>query len=304
MNDYKLWGKNRDTVQEHAQYQFIKLCMTINSKFQLIGFDRGKISNALKKVYDDDSMRNEFVKLICPGNEINFSDGKLKVQDRQAIWAVVNEILYNEDYYFQTDKKRPRIFDLGSNFGLAIYYFKHLYPNCLIDAFEPDPDIFTILERNIENNSWTGITTHNCALNGVEGSFVFYKNLEKTLAGSLTTRRIGKEKTISIQVQCKRLSKFLPEHIDFLKIDVEGVEDMVLRDIQSQLGNIDRIFCEYHQGDNLANDRFFRIISLLEENNYAYHIAPSILHNPHNRPMLHVGIPYSRGIWARRRDIS
>jgi FkbM family methyltransferase len=173
----------------------------------------------------------------------------------------------------------------------------------VIDAFEPDPEIFRVLERNTKRNKWRSVTIHNCAVTNEEGLYEFNRNLQKTLAGSLTSRRINKEKTTPIKVKCKKLSEFINGSIDFMKIDVEGVEELVLTDINSQLTNIDRIFCEYHHGNGLSTDRFFQIIQCLEENDFEYRVAPSSVHKLESRPMDQVGRPYSTSIWACRRAI-
>jgi FkbM family methyltransferase len=303
LNYLKTKIESKDWNAQIAKEWFFKLCKAIREKFQPKRLTWKNIEQHINRIVDYETLRQQFVMLLCPENEIQFPDGSLEVFDRQALWALGNEILYNEDYYFKTDKKCPQIFDLGSNIGLSIYYFKHLYPDSVINAFEPDPDIWAVLKRNIERNKWDSVTLHNFALNANEGYAEFNKNLQKTLAGSLTTRRIGKEKTIPIQVRCKRLSEYLTEPVDYLKIDVEGVEELVLGDIQNHLSKVDRIFCEYHQGENLPADRFLRIISLLEENRFAYRIAPSTLYDHQYRPMQQVGIPHTTLIWACRRDI-
>ena len=275
----------------------------ISDKFHPSTLTWKNVEKYLKGVSDYQSMRKQFVRLLCPDNRIQFPGCNLEIFDKQALWALAHEILYNEDYFFKTDNKTPVIFDLGSNIGLSIYYFKLLHSDSVIHAFEPDPDIYAVLKRNVERNKWKNVTIHNCALHAINGYAEFNKNVQKTLAGSLTSRRVGKETTIPIRVRCKRLSEYIEGPIDYMKIDVEGVEDLVLNDIKDQLNQVDRIFCEFHQGDNLPPDRLMQIISLLQKNNFEYRVAPSVLHNHPYRPMLKVGSACTASIWACRRDI-
>ena len=39
----------------------------------------------------------------------------------------------------------PVILDVGANKGQSIDFFKSIYPDCLIYAFEPNPRLFTAL---------------------------------------------------------------------------------------------------------------------------------------------------------------
>jgi FkbM family methyltransferase len=68
----------------------------------------------------------------------------------------------------------PAIFDCGANIGMATLYFKWLYPNARIEAFEADPTAFAVLEMNIARNRLTNVTAHNCALWDENGQIEFF----------------------------------------------------------------------------------------------------------------------------------
>jgi hypothetical protein len=49
-----------------------------------------------------------------------------------------------------------------------------------------------------------------------------------------------------VELTTIRLQEFLYRKVDLLKIDIEGAEITVLEDCKDLLGNVDRIFVEYH----------------------------------------------------------
>ena len=59
----------------------------------------------------------------------------MKFPDRHSLWVVMEEVLLREEYYFDIEIPNPRILDCGSHVGLAIYYFKSLYPEAVITGF-------------------------------------------------------------------------------------------------------------------------------------------------------------------------
>ena len=53
------------------------------------------------------------------------------------------DIFINRVYEFEASRPDPRIIDCGSNIGMSVLYFKHVYPEARIVGFEPDPTIMT-----------------------------------------------------------------------------------------------------------------------------------------------------------------
>src|SRR5262249_6959572 len=66
-------------------------------------------------------------------------------------------LFYHEMYRFPTTAEVPRIIDCGASIGLGVCYFKHLYPESEIVAFEPDPRVFEVLKRNCASWGSDGI---------------------------------------------------------------------------------------------------------------------------------------------------
>src|ERR1017187_1001068 len=66
---------------------------------------------------------------------------------------LLDEIFVAGSYCFHADNSAPVILDCGSNIGMSILFFKRLYSNSRITGFEPDPQTFQMLQRNVEQNS-------------------------------------------------------------------------------------------------------------------------------------------------------
>lgn len=60
----------------------------------------------------------------------------------------------------------------------------------------------------------------------------------------------GAEDANIIEVETEPLSSYITRKIDLLKIDIEGVEGEVLKEIQPKLKLVDKLFIEYHSVDN------------------------------------------------------
>ncbi len=70
---------------------------------------------------------------------------KLKIPDSASFLSSFKEIFVDKIYAFPQAGKAPRILDLGANIGLSVLYFKSLFPDALIEAYEPDPQIFNFV---------------------------------------------------------------------------------------------------------------------------------------------------------------
>ncbi len=76
----------------------------------------------------------------------------------------------------------------------------------------------------------------------------------------------------SYKVPVVQLSRKEYNIIDFLKIDVEGSEGKVFKDMDDSglLSRVERMSVEYHYDNSISSNRLSYIISLLEKNNLHY----------------------------------
>ncbi len=198
-------------------------------------------------------------------DNIKFLNYCFDVPDLPSFLWQFKEIFVDEIYKFNSNTHQPTIFDCVANVGTSCLYFKQLFPNAKIKAFEADPMIAEILKLNLSKNGINDVEIINKAVwiddNGVEfGS-------EGADGGSIYAP------TNKIKIGSVRLKNFLEKEarIDLLKIDIEGAEYEVLKDCQDSLKNVENIFVEYHSWNN-SKQRLSEILNILEMNGFRYYI--------------------------------
>lgn len=184
-----------------------------------------------------------------------------------------NEIFVNDEYDFTPSSKDIQIIDCGANIGMSILYFKHHFPNSKITAFEPNPHVFKLLQKTIEENELKGVDIFNLALSNKSEELEFYlpENIG-SLGGSLIKERGGNNLH---KVNAEQLSKFITDTpVSLIKMDVEGAEWSIFEDLISNnsLSNIDEILLEYHHKIENNKSVFSQFLLPLEKNGFEYNI--------------------------------
>ena len=168
--------------------------------------------------------------------------------DYETFATLFEEVYVADVYYFASVSPDPVIVDCGSNIGIAIFYFKKLYPDSTVLAFEPDPNTFAMLERNVKTAGFSNTTVVNKALSNATGSISFY--VDGMRPGSLvqSTRRESLSQADVQLVEADLLSEYLSGPVDLLKMDIEGSEQEVFEDLakSGKLSLVREIVMEYH----------------------------------------------------------
>jgi len=192
---------------------------------------------------------------------------EIKLGDSLSFYHLYKEIFVKELYKFKTDNEKPFIIDGGANIGMSCIYFKTLFPNARILAFEADIKIFELLKFNIESFNFKNIELHNLALWKEEGKLLF--SSDGADGGKVTS---NSEPTANLtQVKAIALKNYLNEPVDMLKLDIEGAETLVLESCKDLLHNVKNIFVEYHSFVNQPQS-LGKILSILESNGFRYYI--------------------------------
>jgi len=184
------------------------------------------------------------------------------------------EIFARQCYQFEARTERPFIVDCGANIGMAVLYFKWLYPDSLVWAFEPEPQAFLALQQNVAHNHLTNVSVHNVALWDRDGQLDIF--VPGNAPGSLVTsanpvRRGG----TPVNVRCVRLSSYIEREVDFLKVDVEGAELHVIQDLaeSGKLGLIRQMVIEYHHNIPTEPAALSRLLRYLEDAGFTYQVS-------------------------------
>lgn len=219
--------------------------------------------------------------------------GKFEVvyPNQREFHSIKREIWGQDCYYFETDNPKPFIIDIGAHIGISVLYFKALYPNSNIIAFEPNPKNLDYLNENILINGLDDTSVIPKAIwkeNGVKKLYIDstdndWNSNSSFLEGSWN----GKENTESISVETTRLDEFIENRcVDCLKLDVEGSEISILKSIKKYFNNIENIFIEYHP---TSTNRIKDLENLLKGSfNLEFYDEGSLLKKPADNKLLTV----------------
>lgn len=190
------------------------------------------------------------------------------------LWFLFREVFIHGDYFFKTAEGAPVIYDVGANIGMATFYFKWLYPEAHIHAFEPNPAAFKLLEKNVAVNQLKGVDLHACALSDTPGTLTLHVN--PVYGGMLTASVFARNNTpTSVEVPTEILSQYLhSKPADFLKMDVEGAEVAIARDLNAQNSwqHIKECVIEYHHHISPASPQIGAFLESMERAGFDYQL--------------------------------
>ena len=176
--------------------------------------------------------RNRYEPLSVKVNGFEWS-----LPDAMSFLWQYHEIFFLESYKFKSQMKQPIIVDCGSNVGLSIYYFKRLYPYSRVFGFEADEGVFQYLQSNVGSLPNVEISQKAVWVHDQGVSF----HTEGADGGLINATEQGNVPSIRLR---EVLRDF--DHIDMLKMDIEGAEFEVLDDCWEEMSKVDHLFLELH----------------------------------------------------------
>lgn len=182
--------------------------------------------------------------------------------ERSDALFLLHEIFVNGIYAFSTPQPAPRIIDCGANIGMATLFFKALYPAASITAVEPAPETFERLRQNVAGNHLLDVTLINAALAEREGIVAF--GARQREPGSLIARTTGSCTGAAAPVRAMTLSSLLDRPVDFVKLDIEGMEYEVVRELvaSGRTQHVREMVLEFHDADTRSTELSSMIAAL------------------------------------------
>ena len=235
------------------------------NKYRKLGFSRSQVARFRRMNFTQET-------------EVKFGSKQIKITNPYWFLHSIDELFIDQLYKFESSVTNPFIFDCGANWGLSLIFFKQLYPNSEIIAYEPDPEIFKILTENISRHNFRGIQLENKAVWKADTELTFAP--DGGLGGSI--KELGIKRKREIKIQAIRLKNELTryEAIEFLKMDIEGAEYEVLNDCKNNLSHVQNMFVEYHsiRGQTQQLDQ---ILLIVKEAGFRYYIKEAWNNMPH-----------------------
>jgi len=155
--------------------------------------------------------------------------------------------IYFEGIYTDAfnQKKDMVVVDVGANCGLVTKFMREYAKK--VYAIEPSPEHFEALKENKEYNKWDNVEIFNVAIADKEGKMTLSQNAANRTCNSLVLNYGS-----GVEVNTVPMDKFFEdnkiEEVDFMKFDVEGAEDMILRSegFKKVAPKIKQIEVEFH----------------------------------------------------------
>lgn len=196
--------------------------------------------------------------------------------------------IFVDRLYLQDLPANPYIIDCGANIGLSVIYLKKQFPDSEIIAFEPDQKNFGILEKNINSFGFQNVTIRKQAI------WKENTTLDFAVEGSMSSKIMFNGNGSSTEkVEAIRLRDMLIRPVDFLKIDIEGAEFEVLKDLQGSLHQVRNMFVEYH-GSYGQNEELCNLLQIITREGFHFYIkeAASVYDTPFLKAPDPTGRPY------------
>ncbi|HUK32782.1 MAG TPA: FkbM family methyltransferase [Vicinamibacterales bacterium] len=225
-----------------------------------------------------------------PGH-IRLLDYDIEYADLVSFCPQFHEIFVDRGLEFHTANRSPRILDCGSNVGAASLFFKRQYPDARITAYEADPELSAMTRRNLERNGAADVDVVHAALWTANGTVTFLaEGSDSGMIGGLAGSLEGfAAKTLT--VPSLRLRDVLADdHVDLLKLDIEGAEGDVLKDCEPVLDRVSAIVMDLHEFD--PNDRqSSRVFDCLARAGFVYSVD-DLLPQHWRPPVAAAGAPF------------
>lgn len=190
---------------------------------------------------------------------IDYSGYRFTFPDSGNIEMHIRSILSGQSYpLFAPDFNPKQIIDIGANVGATALYFAKHYPNAQVYCYEPSASNFQFLEIN--TSEIKNITRINLGLSDRNERSKLYIGRNQCLQHSVypSIEVSDAFEYIELKSGSEEISKYLAIPC-ILKIDTEGCEVQILRDIGNFLHHISLIYLEYHsENDRLEIDQLLK----------------------------------------------
>lgn len=220
-----------------------------------------------------------FINLLFPSNlKIKYINGiyvKEVIANKniyfpnKRIVRVVNDYEHHFNFMYETYcldeinlSNEDTIIDCGANVGELLYSFrqKNIFPKYF--GFEPDPDAFYCLDKNI--NQFQNCKIYNTALSNLDGSSFLYidtigANSSLDFFGTSTKEKVAVTKLDSMNF----------DYVKLLKVEAEGHEEEVLKGSINTLKKTAYVVVDYGPEKGVEHKSTLSgVIKLLINNNF------------------------------------
>jgi FkbM family methyltransferase len=168
-------------------------------------------------------------------------------------------------------KEGEIVLEAGANIGYyAILESIIIGKKGIVYAVEPIKENFELLKKNISHNNLKNVKAFNIGFSDKQGELKINVSSEGNLN---SPREIGNILRIE-NVKCETLDRFFKnkKNPTFMRMDIEGYEDIVFNGGDKTLDNLNKIFVELHF-PLIGKERMTNLLNKLKEKGFEIHKA-------------------------------
>ncbi len=145
------------------------------------------------------------------------------------------------------------VFDVGANIGIFTLKAACQHGAAQTYAFEPDPETFVRLLKNLGRNGLSNVVAIQKAVGKAPGVARFIRGPASPMGhlGTAAGQPIGSDLSVDVVSLASVIQQEQIPVVNLLKLDVEGAEVDALQGAEPVLDRIERIVMEYHHADLL-----------------------------------------------------
>jgi FkbM family methyltransferase len=170
------------------------------------------------------------------------------------------------DIYHHLGRKPNVIFDCGANIGFVTYQYTQKFKEATIYSFEPNPNVFKQLAKQYYGNN--KVVCINAGIGSESGKMTFFVNKNSGTSSFLSPTEYHMNNMASHTVKSQVveilsiddvMKKNNIDHIDILKLDIEGFEIEAMKGIINLKEKVSFIYAEVnfiptYEGQPLIED--------------------------------------------------
>lgn len=204
------------------------------------------------------------------------------VRSAMDIWAIKETFL--DQFYTRYGVPVQNgwvVMDIGAGIGDYSIHAAYKKPNVVVYAYEPFPESFKLLQRNLALNGIENVVAFRTAVWGRAGTLALDFTAGEPLQISSREQLDVGEAGDGLRVDAITLAAAIVENqidtVNMLKMDCEGGEYEILLTASAEtLTRIDRIIMEYHDVDQ--DHTHTELVGFLERQGYRVMCYPNMVH--------------------------